>query len=91
MACRSGAQALNQAIGSIAVGKRADFVVLNENHPSLAGHKSDSIMDSYLFVAGHDAIDRVIASGKTWVMGGRHHHHDDITRRYQACMKRILS
>ena len=90
MACASGAQALSQPVGSIAVGKRADFVVLNDSHPTLTGHNDHTIIDAYLFSAGAAAIDRVICGGTTYVEHGRHKQHDAITKAYRARMKKIL-
>ena len=91
MACSSGAQALAQPIGSISIGNRADFVVLDADNTTLAGHTEASIIDAYLFSAGPQAIDRVICGGAIRVTNGRHDKHDEITQRYRACMKRILS
>jgi formimidoylglutamate deiminase len=91
MACTSGAQALGQPVGSIAIGKRADFVVLNDNHPTLAGQAEQTILDAYLFAAGPAAIDRVITGGVIYVEHGRHAQHEPITQAYRERMKKILS
>ena len=91
MACQSGAQALSQKIGSIAVGQRADFVVLDHNNPGLAGHSDKTIIDAYLFSTGHAAIDRVICGGMTWVENGRHKNHTAITTAYRHRMKKVLA
>ena len=91
MACHSGAQALGQAVGSIAIGNRADFVVLDTNNPTLAGHNEQTVLDAYLFAAGPSAIDRVITGGETYVSQGRHIRHEAITRAYRERMKKILA
>ena len=91
MACTSGAQALAQPVGAVALGMRADFVVLDADHPTLAGHGDATILDAYLFSAGASAIQRVIAGGIDRVTNGRHHRHDEIAQRYRRCMTRLFS
>ena len=71
-AARGGAQALGLNAGEIAAGKRADLVVVNTEHVSLAGRDGAQAMDSYVFVAGNDAVRDVMIGGR-WVVWGRQH------------------
>ena len=49
-ALAGGAQALAQPIGALAAGRRADIVVLDADHPDLAGATSDDmVLDIYRF------------------------------------------
>ena len=91
MACAGGAQALDQAVGRIAIDQRADFVVLNPAHPTLSGQAPAHRMDAYVFSAGPQAIKHVICGGITRVSDGHHHKRDEIIRAYQACMKQLLA
>lgn len=62
-----GAQALGQAVGSIAVGNRADWLVLDHEHPSMAGAPVDSAIDHLVFAGGDAAIRDVMVAGR-WVI-----------------------
>jgi formimidoylglutamate deiminase len=74
-AARSGAQALGLNAGEIARGKRADLVVLDTEHVSLAGRDAKQVLDSYVFVAGRDAVRDVMVGGR-WLVEQRRHAGD---------------
>lgn len=84
-----GAQALARKIGGIAVGNRADLVILNAENPSLAGLSEEHWLDAYLFVAGRSLIDAVIVGGLPVVREGRHVADEAITRRYVETVRRL--
>ena len=88
-ALKGGAQALGGGIGAIEAGRRADIVVLNPEHPDLAGASGDMVLDVYIFSVGRALIDRVIAGGNTVVSGGRHHARDAIARKYRDTVARL--
>jgi formiminoglutamate deiminase len=90
-AMAGGAQALGRKIGAILEGHRADFVVLDADHPDLACVSGDRWIDSYVFVAGKAAIDAVFVAGKPVVRSGRHVNRDAIRNRYARSMARILA
>lgn len=89
-AAAGGAQALGQPVGELAPGMRADFVVLDTSHPSLAAMKPEQWIDGYVFVAGQTAINQVYVAGTRVVDGGRHVRRDFIARRFVQTMKRLL-
>jgi formimidoylglutamate deiminase len=90
-AARNGAHALGINAGEIAVGKRADLVVIDTDHVSLAGRKTEQALDSYVFVAGKSAVRDVMAEGR-WVIQARHHTGDEsATASCCAVSQRILS
>jgi formimidoylglutamate deiminase len=89
-AASGGAQASAQPVGEIACGKRADFVVLDTSHPSLAAMEPAQWLDGYVFVAGQSAVTQVYVAGVRVVEGGRHVRRDAIASRFVATMKRIL-
>jgi len=85
-----GAQAIGQPVGAIAAGRRADWLVLDPHHPSLAGAAADAALDHLLFAGGHAAIRDVMVAGR-WVV--RHRHHDAETalgEKFANLMSRIL-
>jgi formimidoylglutamate deiminase len=89
-AARSGARALGLNAGEIAVGQRADLVVVDMEHVSLAGRDGAQAMDSYVFVAGRDAVRDVMIGGR-WLVSGRHHALEGAAdRAYREATSRIL-
>ncbi|KFG69946.1 formimidoylglutamate deiminase [Microvirga sp. BSC39] len=90
-ALTGGTQALGRRIGAIAEWHRADFVVLDADHPDLAAVSGDRWLDAYVFVAGRSAIDTVFVAGKPVVRSGRHVDRDAIRARYAQAMTRILA
>ncbi|MBZ6074838.1 formimidoylglutamate deiminase [Microvirga puerhi] len=90
-ALAGGAQALGRRIGRLEPGHRADFVILDDAHPDLAGLSEDAVIDAYVFVADRAAIDAVIVGGRTVVANGRHVLRGEIAERYAHTVARIRS
>ena len=67
-----GAQALGQRVGEIAVGRRADWLVLDREHPTMVGAPDENALDHLVFAGGDAAIRDVMVAGR-WVVKGRHH------------------
>ncbi len=89
-ALAGGTQALGRKIGALAQGYRADIVVLDAEHPDLAGVRGDDmILDIYIFSAGRALIDRTIVGGVDVVKEGRHRSREAITRRYRQVVSRL--
>ncbi|HKS63730.1 MAG TPA: formimidoylglutamate deiminase [Xanthobacteraceae bacterium] len=86
-ACRGGAQALGREIGAIQVGKRADIVVLSNEHADVTA--AESVLDAYVFVAGEALVKSVMVGGEMVVADGQHKHRDAITARYRRTMQRL--
>lgn len=86
LAARGGAQALGLNAGEIAVGKRADLVVVDTDHVSLAGRDGAQALDSYVFVAGKSAVRDVMVGG-TWVVrSGQHGAEELVADRYRTAV-----
>jgi formimidoylglutamate deiminase len=75
----NGAQAIGQPVGAIAVGRRADWLVMDASHPALAGAAADTALDRLLF-AGADKSIRDVMVGGRWVVKDRQHDADDQIR-----------
>jgi formimidoylglutamate deiminase len=88
-AALAGAQALGQPVGEIAVGRRADWLVLDSSHASLAGGASDTILDRLLFAGGDKAIRDVMVAGRWVIREGRHAADDDLRRRFGPLMNEL--
>jgi formimidoylglutamate deiminase len=78
-AAENGARALGRPVGRIAVGCRADWLVLDPRHPSLAGALADGALDRLLFAGAAQAIRDVMVGGR-WVVKGGHHAADERLR-----------
>jgi formiminoglutamate deiminase len=86
-----GARALQQPIGAIAEGRRADIVVLDADHPDLASRRSDQWLDAWIFVAGRAAVKAVLVAGNRVVEDGRHTGRGAVTARYKTVLARIVA
>ncbi|MET3523692.1 formimidoylglutamate deiminase [Mesorhizobium abyssinicae] len=80
-----GSTALGAGPARIAAGVSADFVSLDQNHPSLAGKRGDAILDAWIFANG-TSVDCVWVHGKKQVSGGRHIGREAIAERFRAVM-----
>ena len=89
-ALAGGAQAMGRTVGSLAVGQRADIVVLDTAHPDLAAVSGDRWLDAYTFVAGKAAISKVFVGGRQVVEAGRHRQREAIVARYRRTMQRLV-
>jgi len=90
-ALAGGARALSQNVGAIAVGRRADLVVLNGDDPALAEHSASTVLDAAIFGPGRQVVRDVMVAGR-WVIGEGHHADEEtILLRYRQTMKRLLS
>jgi formimidoylglutamate deiminase len=78
-AALNGAQAIGQPVGAIAVGRRADWLVLDASHPAMAGAADAAALDRLLF-AGADKSIRDVMVGGRWVVKDRRHGADDRMR-----------
>jgi len=88
-AARGGAQALGQPIGEIAVGKRADFIVLDDKKPMFAGASCGQIVDTFIFSGQPNPITDVMVSGKWVVQNGKHVREDEIFDNYHHLVAKI--
>jgi formimidoylglutamate deiminase len=78
-AALNGARALGQPVGRLAVGCRADWLVLDDQHPSMAGASADAALDRLLFAGADQAIRDVLVGGQ-WVVRDRRHCAEEQVR-----------
>ena len=69
-ALAGGASATGQALGAIAAGQRADFLVLDGDAPSLLGLPPDHLLDALVFSGAAGAIDQTWVAGRCVVSAG---------------------
>jgi formimidoylglutamate deiminase len=90
-ALSGGAQALAQPVGAIAVGRRADLLVLDGDDPALAEQAPSNLLDAAIFGPVRRAVRDVMVAGR-WVIGEGHHADEEtILARYRQTMKRLLA
>src|SRR5205807_4338296 len=88
-ALAGGAQAAGQKVGAIAVGKRADLVVLDADHPALVGRGGDALVDSWIFSGNDNPVTDVVVAGEWLVREGRHVHEDQAAADFARVMRRL--
>lgn len=89
-ALAGGARALGQNVGAIAVGQRADVLVLNTDDAALAEHEGDSLLDAAIFGPTRHPVKDVMVGGRWVVLDGHHALDDGANQRYRATLKRLL-
>jgi formimidoylglutamate deiminase len=78
-------------MGAIAPGARADLLVLDADHPNIAGREADGILDALVF-AGNDRLVRHVAVSGRWVIrDGRHRDEAAVAERYRRVVTRLLA
>jgi formimidoylglutamate deiminase len=88
-AAQHGAQAIGQPAGMIAVGRRADWLVLDAAHPSMVGAAADTALDHLLFAGGEAAIRDVMVAGRWAIKDRRHAAEDELLPRFAELMRRL--
>lgn len=81
-AAAAGAAALGQPVGTLAEGRRADWLVLDPDHPALAGAAEDRLLDRLVFGASRGAIRHVMVAGRWVIRDGGHANGDAAARRF---------
>ena len=90
-ALMGGAQALGQPIGELAVGKRADWLVLDGQDPYLAVAEGDAILNRWLFAGGDRQVRDVMVNGQWVVRQGRHGQEEESAVAFAAVLRQLLA
>ena len=88
-AATGGAQACGHNSGAIAVGKRADLIVLDTEHPLLCERNSDELLDSWIFSGNNNTVRDVYVGGKHVIRDGQHPQQRDIAERFKSTLKTL--
>lgn len=89
-ALAGGAQALGQGIGELAVGKRADWLVLDGQDPYLATSSGDGILNRWLFAGSDRQVRDVMVNGQWVVRQGRHALEEQSGQAFAAVLRTLL-
>jgi formimidoylglutamate deiminase len=90
-ALAGGTQAMGVPSGALAAGRRADLVVLDDEHPVLAGRSGDALLDSWLFSGNRTPVKHVLVGGRWVVRDGRHADEDAVLERYRRTVARLAT
>jgi formimidoylglutamate deiminase len=86
---KSGAKSLGQNVGELAIGKPADFVVIDLDDPSIAGASPDTLLAHVVFSLERTAIKEVYVGGQLRVVDGKHPLQEDIISEFKAVQERF--
>ena len=89
-ALAGGAQALGRRIGAFAPGHRADIVVLDGEHPLLAGKDGDLLLDGLVFAGNENLVRDVMIGGRWRVQDGFHEAEAAARARYRQWLRTRL-
>ncbi len=91
-AAAGGAQAAAQPTGRLAPGARADFVVLDGEHPALLGRTGDAIGDSFVFTSGpRTPIREVYVAGRRTIGPEGHPRRDAVRAAFAQAIAALTS
>ncbi len=88
-AARNGALSVNQNVGELNVGKRADLVVLDTNHPTLYAREGSFILDSAIFGCSAMPVKDVMVAGQWQIKDREHPQQQVIENDYLKVLKKL--
>lgn len=88
-ALEGGAAASGQDHGEIETGAVADFVVLCEDDPMLAGHGDESRLDALIFSGYPLPVERVMVNGEWCVVDAMHRQRTAAREAYAAAIENL--
>lgn len=86
-----GASASGRAVGVLQAGRRADFIVLDADHPAIAGHSAHAWLSGVVFGEhGETPVLDVSVGGKVVVEGRRHRDEAETFGQYRKTLAGLL-
>jgi formimidoylglutamate deiminase len=89
LAWNAGADACGRRVGRLAMGYRADIVLLDPDHPSLVGRTEDEALDSWVFSGDATPVRHVFTGGRWMVRDGHHLLEDEVLGEYRAVAREL--
>ena len=90
-ALKGGAQSLGIEAGAIAVGKRADLVVLDDEIPALVEKPLEQLFDCLIFAGTNGAVKDVMTAGIWRVKDRRHEREEQTLLAFKRLMKTLTT
>lgn len=88
-AWEDGCRALGWKGGGVAVGKRADVVVLDAEHPALVGREGAAVLDSWIFSGTDNPVRDVMVGGEWMVRAGRHPREEAVASAFRGVVRGV--
>jgi len=88
-ALSGGAQATARLTGEIKAGYRADFIMLDSEHPRLYGRQGNDLIDSWIFSGNENPVKDVYVGGIKVIEDGFHEKEVAIHAQFQATVNRL--
>jgi formimidoylglutamate deiminase len=88
-ALQGGAQAAGRNVGALAPGKRADLIVLDDDHPNLDGLHDCEVLGSLVFCGNDNLVKDVMVGGQWVVRGQKHVAQPAITARFKKTLAEL--
>ncbi|WP_279052094.1 formimidoylglutamate deiminase [Cedecea davisae] len=88
-ALRGGKMALGQNIGELAVGGRADLLVLDGGDPFLATAQDSELLNRWIFACAANPIKDVMTGGSWVIRDGRHAKDEEIKADFIRVLKQL--
>lgn len=89
-AALDGSKALSQNVGELIVGKRADLVVLDPEHPSLFSKRDSQILDAAIFSCNQLPVKDVYVAGKRVIANGEHPLQTQVNQEYKKVLQKLV-
>lgn len=89
-ACDAGARVTGRKVGALAVGRRADIVVLDLSSPLFAGRSDTAIIDTFVFAGDSEAVRDVMVGGRWLVQDRRHFAETAVAAGYRRAVQKLL-
>ncbi len=83
----------NQSCGvklGLCVGSRADFMVLDDNHPFIGASEAKDIFNRWLFACNENVVKDVFIAGKQVIADGRHEHETVSRSEFSKLIKKVI-
>jgi formimidoylglutamate deiminase len=91
-AVAGGAQASGRPVSGITVGQRADFVVLDGNHPDVAERTGDQALAGWVFGPRQaSAVADVVVGGRYVVQHGHQEGEEAIAEEYRRAIRALIN
>ena len=88
-ALRGGALAAGRPVGALAVGRRADLLVLDDAHVNLDGVDTAELLGRFLFCGNDNLVRDVLVGGRWVVKNGVHIAQKAIAHRYKLALHQL--
>ncbi|MFT5709029.1 MAG: formimidoylglutamate deiminase [Oceanospirillaceae bacterium] len=89
-ALQGGNQATQVKLG-LAVGNRADFMVLDHLNPFIGSSKDEDILNRWLFACNENVIRHVYVAGNPVVTDFKHSQEEQASAEFSALLKRLFN